>query len=284
MICIECKQEYIARRLRQRFCSNACNHRFASREQMRQKYEKERVNKVKVPLTEEQRLQKSLVRKKKMLSYVIDKKGNWGIITPVPQGVLAATLLKYMSYERKGKEFMPNPAWALVKLYSVAKGRFPWGLLSTVKKVMDKYNETRPITYSVIYGKPYSGIKIEESPVLRDYQNEAIKRLHENGGGILSLPTSAGKTITIVEYLRQLNLKSLVIVPTIDIRTQWQKHNLPNVTVSVYHNRELLKDEYVKQFDVICIDEAHRTAAKSIYNVAMKSKTDCMLIGVSATI
>ena len=48
--------------------------------------------------------------------YTINKSGNYGIITPIPIGSLANTLDKYLQYERQGKQFMPNPFWAIVHL------------------------------------------------------------------------------------------------------------------------------------------------------------------------
>jgi hypothetical protein len=71
-----------------------------------------------------------------MTEYNIKRYRGVGSIMPAPTGSLSATLKKYMSYERQGKEFMPNPAWAIVNLYNTKKGTFPWGFRKLVETIM----------------------------------------------------------------------------------------------------------------------------------------------------
>lgn len=216
--------------------------------------------------------------------YTITKKGNYGVIDPIPKGSLSKTIDKYLRYEKKGIEFMPNRAWGIVKFYKEKKGVFPWGLITTVKKIFDKYCETKGDTYNIsYYPKNYFSKlnAVDYIEGLRDYQKEAIKALIQNNGGIIVLPTASGKTITMIEYLKLMGLKSLVIVPTLDIKRQWQEYKLSNVTVSTYQNPKL-KNE-ITNYELILVDEMHHTPANSIYTLLMNTNTSSIIVGCSAT-
>lgn len=216
------------------------------------------------------------------MKYTITRTGNWGTINPIPEATLAYTLEKYLQYERQGKQFMPNPLWAIVKLYRIRTGTFPWGLLNTVIKIFDKYCERGGHEYTITKRLEGEAPKSISATTLRDYQVEAVTALIKHNGGIVCLPTGAGKTITVVEYLKLMNKRSLVIVPTIDIRKQWQNYGVKDMTVSTYQNPKL-KDS-MQYYDIIVFDECHRVAAKSLYTLAMKVKTEAILIGCSATV
>lgn len=219
-----------------------------------------------------------------MTEYTIRKYYNYGIISPVPEGSLTITLSDYLSYEKQGIEFMPNPEWGTVRLYNPKKGTFPWGLLRVVERILTKYCLTTGNTYKTL-NKPQIHITEDVSvPTLRNYQNDAVNTLLKNGGGVLCMPTGSGKTITIIEYLKIINLPSIVIVPTLDIKKQWENHNLPNLVVSTYQNPKLKDKDYVAKFKCYVFDEAHHVSAKSIYGIAMKTTTDTILIGCSATL
>lgn len=223
----------------------------------------------------------------RMIEYKIVKVGNYGTIIPIPIGGLANTLDKYLSYERKGKEFMPNPLWATVHLYSIKKGTYPWGLTNTVRKVLDKYCEKTGDKYYIAYTFMILEElinKVDTITGLRDYQKEAIKTLITHNGGIMVMPCGAGKTITIVEYLKIMNKKALVLCPTKDIRTQWERYGLSTLVASTYQNPKLKEQKYLEQYDIIVMDECHHSPCNTLYKIAMKIKTNTILIGCSATI
>lgn len=216
------------------------------------------------------------------MQYKIVKWKNYGFINPKldSDSGLAITLDKYLQYERQGKQFMANPEWATVHLFSRKKSMFPWGLLKNVEKIMDKYCTIHQHTYTIEYVPTIR--EMEKIPDLRPYQIEAVNALLKYNGGIICLPTGSGKTITIIKYLKLMNLKSLVIVTSLDIKRQWQDYGLSNVTVSTYQNPKL-KNE-IEQYDIIMFDECHHVSAKSLYTLAMKVKTEAILIGTSATV
>jgi superfamily II DNA or RNA helicase len=218
------------------------------------------------------------------MQYIISKFGNWGSIKPLPQGGLSATLDKYLQYEAQGKQFMAHPEWAIKHLYRTKTGVFPWGLIKLVERIMYAYCTKNNHNFNNTFNWNFEILEDINSSKLRDYQNEAVHALIKNKGGILCMPTGSGKTITIIEYLKIMNGKSLVVVPTLDIKKQWENHELYNLTVSTYQNPKLKDKKYLEQFNIICFDEAHHVSAKSLYNIAMKTHTNTILLGCSATI
>ena len=64
--------------------------------------------------------------------------------------------------------------------------------------------------------------KLKVSP--RAYQHEALRRwLSNDGRGVVVLPTGAGKTIVAFMALEQAPVRTLVVVPTIELLGQWEK-------------------------------------------------------------
>jgi len=210
--------------------------------------------------------------------YKILKYGRIGIISPIPKEEIGIKLEKEMSYLKAGAEFFPNIEWARVKLYKIKTGRFPWGLLNSVLKVLNSNNieyNLKNIEIEIDYDK----LK-QLSPKLRMYQKDAILRLILNNGGILSMPTGSGKTFTIIEYLKYMGKRALVIVPTLDLVEQWKKQLPDFVDVINYHK---IKDKnYLKPYEIVVGDETHRVAAKTIYNIFINAG-DSIVCGVSAT-
>lgn len=218
-----------------------------------------------------------------MVFYKIEHKGNHGVITPTPTGLLAGGLDKYMSYERPGKEFMPNPEWAIVKLYSVKKGCFPWGLRKLAYKIMNKWIEENELD-SFQFPEEMCDPKVESIDGLRYYQIDAVNSLLENHGGIICMPTGSGKTKTIIEYLKIMNLKSCVIVPTLDIKEQWEKQVVDLPFIKIINHQSPLALELAKMSKIVVFDECHHVSAKTIYDIAMRTYNETILVGCSATV
>jgi superfamily II DNA or RNA helicase len=63
-------------------------------------------------------------------------------------------------------------------------------------------------------------VRLDLTP--RDYQREAVDSwLHAEGRGIVVLPTGAGKTIVAYDAIARLGVRTLIVVPTIDLLRQW---------------------------------------------------------------
>src|SRR6185312_4133722 len=58
----------------------------------------------------------------------------------------------------------------------------------------------------------------------RTYQRDAIRAwLASDGRGVVVLPTGAGKTVVAFMALEQAPVRTLVVVPTIDLLHQWRR-------------------------------------------------------------
>src|SRR5829696_612019 len=58
----------------------------------------------------------------------------------------------------------------------------------------------------------------------RIYQREALRNWLTNAGrGVVVLPTGAGKTVLAYMALEQAPVRTLVVVPTIDLLRQWRE-------------------------------------------------------------
>jgi superfamily II DNA or RNA helicase len=57
----------------------------------------------------------------------------------------------------------------------------------------------------------------------RPYQREAVRNwLRSDGRGVVVLPTGAGKTVVAFQALAEVPVRTLVIVPTIELLRQWR--------------------------------------------------------------
>jgi len=210
--------------------------------------------------------------------HTLKQKGRWIHIEPKPPQRVLNLLNAELSYKKTGAEFMGNPEWAWVKLYQPGRQRFPIGLLNRVIRLFKNNN----VQYA--YNQPpalMDSIKLEGKG-LRYYQQRAIAKLVLHRGGILQLPTGAGKTRTCLELLKQLDLKTLIIVPSLYLRKQWEDQiDNPMFVVRTYQG--LKSRNYIQQFDVVTFDECHITAAATLQKIGMNLKEDAITIGLSAT-
>ena len=218
-----------------------------------------------------------------MVDYKIIKKGRKGWIKPLPPKALAKSIEAKLSYEKQGAQFMPNKAWAQVKLYKIKTGSFPWGLLDTVIEQCENWESFKPEDKFTICRLNPNLLKLGgicSSKTLRSYQTDAIDALVRNNGGILSIPTGGGKTFTCLSYLELYKQKTLVIVPTVYLKEQWEQQSPDYVDVRTYQG---IKDySELDQYKFIVFDECHHVAASTLWKLAMKLKEQ-VVVGLSAT-
>ena len=150
---------------------------------------------------------------------------------------------------------------------------------------------------------------IEFSGTLYDYQiepaNKLITACRENGGGILTLPTGFGKSITTLYVLSQLSGKTLIIVNKIPLMNQWIaeiKRFLPEARVGIIQGQKKVQihdcditiamlqslskidypDQLFSEFQVSIFDEVHNISSRCFSKVLFKI-TSRYSIGLSAT-
>jgi superfamily II DNA or RNA helicase len=218
----------------------------------------------------------------------IKKVGRFGVFENVIDSKLEQVLFDKLSYTRQGAQFMPNPQWGVVRFYNKRKRCFPWGLLSIVEDILEQWEKYSREEYSIM--RDTTVLKLDEyyknNSQLREYQKQAIERLLENHGGILSIPTGGGKTLTTICYLQsRIYDKALILVPTRDLVYQWQKElgMFMRLKTCVYTYQYMMRHkEKLNEFDVVVMDECHHVPSKQIYQIAM-SCSSATMIGLSAT-
>ncbi|HEU5437805.1 MAG TPA: DEAD/DEAH box helicase [Ktedonobacterales bacterium] len=136
----------------------------------------------------------------------------------------------------------------------------------------------------------------------RPYQEEALIAWRAaEYRGVVVLPTGAGKTVLGALAIADLGLRSLVVVPTIDLLRQWQaallhalglpaeqvgvygggEHAIAPITVITYESAQL-HPELLRRFGLLVFDECHHLPAPTYRQIAEGAFTPYRL-GLSAT-
>jgi superfamily II DNA or RNA helicase len=147
---------------------------------------------------------------------------------------------------------------------------------------------------------------------LRDYQKDCVKSIQEtfkdNESQIVQLPTGAGKTVILWHYIKKSNKRALIVAPTRELVEQIfetglevvgfekvgfkssshvsfadQKKNLVMTTNSLTW---LLKSPpcWLKNFNLLIFDEAHRSYAKKAKEaIDYFKEIDAKCLGLTAT-
>jgi superfamily II DNA or RNA helicase len=142
-------------------------------------------------------------------------------------------------------------------------------------------------------------------PVQVCASNKLIEELHTKGGGIISLATGLGKTITALHTISNLKGKTIVVVNKIPLMKQWESEIrtfLPDVEIGFIQGQKNISvegkdivlamlqslarveypDSLFEEFNTVVIDECHNTSSKVFSQVL--SKLSCQYtIGLSAT-
>jgi superfamily II DNA or RNA helicase len=126
---------------------------------------------------------------------------------------------------------------------------------------------------------------------LREYQREGVQALHQDPAhaGVIVLPCGTGKTRLAMGAIAAIRLRTLVMVPTIDLVNQWNetldalqphltrgqfgdgvkpKENVDVVITTGASLRLFLETDagqaWVQQFGLFICDEVHRAAASTL--------------------
>jgi superfamily II DNA or RNA helicase len=170
-----------------------------------------------------------------------------------------------LSYTENAKSAYFGRGYARKRYLIDKRGGFPTGLLHRLPPwamaVVD--NRIKPISQSLGYiskDKPYS------------WQVEATKAAQQAHRGIISAPTGTGKSMAMSILVARLNVKTLIVVPTIEIKKQLKETiQLPNVTIENIDSKAL---NNLKNVDCLIIDEAHHVAAKTYQRLNKTVWTD----------
>ena len=138
---------------------------------------------------------------------------------------------------------------------------------------------------------------------LRDYQVKALNSWI-NGGcrGVIALPVATGKTIIALKAIEYLKVKTLILVPTIDLLNQWYevlikklgvpvnrigvfgggKREINEITVMTYDSASINLENYPTYFGLVIADECHHAVSPS-YRRALELITAPYRMGLTAT-
>jgi superfamily II DNA or RNA helicase len=143
--------------------------------------------------------------------------------------------------------------------------------------------------------------KITTNLKLRDYQEEALQKLYDQGSrGTIILPTGAGKTIVALKAIEKLNVSTLIVVPTLVLVDQWKdvlkkafkikigtlgggEKDIQPITVSTYDSASLQARNLGNLFEFIIFDEVHHLPAPSYIKIATRYLAPYRL-GLTATL
>lgn len=136
----------------------------------------------------------------------------------------------------------------------------------------------------------------------RVYQTEALAAwLQHDGRGVVVLPTGAGKTVVALLAIERLALRTLVVVPTLDLLGQWratlvERLGLPERAVGVVgggkrapgevtvitYDSAIAPARRLDGYGLLVVDEAHHLPATSYRRIVEKVNAPYRL-GLSAT-
>lgn len=150
-------------------------------------------------------------------------------------------------------------------------GVFATGLLARVETFLVKSN----INYDIVNLRtiPITGAYDHKfSSKLDPYvdQKLAATKAWCAGRGIVSMPTGTGKSLVIALITAQFGLRTLIVVPTLQIKEQLittfktMFKDMSNIAIENIDSSALKK---AKNYDLLIIDEAHHVAAKTYHNL-----------------
>jgi superfamily II DNA or RNA helicase len=226
--------------------------------------------------------------------------------------------------ELRGRDLVIIPAeqWrdlSLPALLLVLFGTYlPAAIRSSI--VQDKrhaFLRVQPIHFSAVKQSlerqqvPFT-VAFDERPALsyatklalepRPYQEEALANwLAEGSRGVVVLPTGAGKTFVAALAIHETGLKTLAVVPTIDLLLQWRtalaaalsldaneigvfgggEKELKPITIITYDSAALYPRE-LRNFGLLIFDECHHLPAPT-YRLIAESAFTPLRLGLSAT-
>ena len=147
------------------------------------------------------------------------------------------------------------------------KGNFPSGLLYLVKK----YLKNNQLNYTVknlkIVPLPLNerlSLRLGVTPYLA--QSDALKAALLKKHGTIVLPTGCGKSLTMALLINALQVKTLIIVPTLHLKRQLQESmkawfgSLEHISIENIDSPTLDKKT---NYGCLIIDEAHHSAART---------------------
>lgn len=139
---------------------------------------------------------------------------------------------------------------------------------------------------------------------IRDYQEFAVSEMMRKTQGLWQSPPGSGKTVTVLELIRRLQQKSIVIVNNANIAEQWrqrsrdfldyepglfgdgirdERHLTICLQQTLWSRREELDaEDWFNQWGFVCLDECHHLPANTFTDILSRFSAYFRL-GISGT-
>lgn len=186
---------------------------------------------------------------------------------------------------RKELSYLPDPkaafysgGWARRKYLIDLKGNFPSGLLPRLRAHCKANNIGLSVSRNTRAPVPQaSKFKLDLKGIVPyKEQLNAITCATRNGG--LVAPTGAGKSLIIVLLINKFKVKTLVVVPTLEIKKQLEAtleyHYGKNDFIRV-ENIDSSALSKLKDYELLIIDESHHSAARTYHRLNKTAWQNC---------
>lgn len=148
------------------------------------------------------------------------------------------------------------------------KGNFPTGVLTQVVGWLEKNKVPHTLKdlrkSPTLAPKPLFNLQLDITPYPE--QLEIAEAASKHARGTISAVTGFGKSIAMALVVQKLQLKTLIIVPNLELKRQLSASflryfgSLTNITIENIDSKSLIKHT---DYDCLIIDEAHHVAAKT---------------------
>lgn len=164
-------------------------------------------------------------------------------------------------------KFKPRPRYLIDE-----KGRFPSGLVSKVEALLTNHKLPYLLEHHARAKPTAKDLKLNLGAI-KPYtaQLEASKIAYNRGEGIVSMPTGTGKSLTIALTIDLFQLKTLIIVPNLELKKQFDdqvKQYFGNTASITVLNIDSPKLRTETDYDLLIIDECHHTAARTYHQLS----------------
>jgi superfamily II DNA or RNA helicase len=236
---------------------------------------------------------------------VVDKVNEVHLKVTTDPGV-RQEIMQYFSFRPNGYQFVPsykNKVWdGYIRLYNPMKPVLYIGLLDYLVKFCEDRGYQIKLAEQFDLGEQVDGdyvvqlAKTLNTPFEpRDYQIEYVVNALNSGRSLSLSPTSSGKSFIIYliqqHYMRQHQLRTLIIVPTVSLVYQLasdfvsygcdpafihkilsgaEKNSKRPIVISTWQSIVKMPADWFSQFGVVLGDEAHNFQAKSLTSIMEK--------------
>lgn len=155
------------------------------------------------------------------------------------------------------------------------RGNFPTGLLHRVTALCSQRHGPNFGTYTAQIGPRHGSYVSLLKPGIVPWEDQAlaVQAALQHDRGIISMPTGTGKSLVAAMLCAQFGVRTLIVVPSLEIKTQLTADldtYLTNTEFIRVENIDSTALESLTDFDMLIIDEAHHVAARTYQRLNRK--------------